>query len=109
MSLAPYCNKNLIGSFVESSCGNTFEYEVNKFSDDWWSESFCRKGTGRSCRHRVACYPHIVWVSSNPINDSGWRYANVKKTVAYIVTNENELGHPIVEKWDIKKHIKFQE
>ena len=50
----------------------------------------------------VSGYPHRVWVSENPVNDSGWRYALVKKTVAYIVTDEADDGSPVVKKWFIK-------
>ena len=41
----------------------------------------------------------------NPIEniDSGFRYARVLKTVAYIVVDEDEYGDAIVEKWNIKK------
>jgi len=31
------------------------------------------------------------------------RYAKVLKTVAYLVTDEDECGEPVVERWDIKK------
>jgi hypothetical protein len=34
--------------------------------------------------------------------DSGWRYANVKKTVAYIIVDEDE-GGPVLERWYIKQ------
>ena len=49
-------------------------------------------------------WPHRVWVT-NPIEniDSGFRYARVLKTVAYIVVDEDEYGDAIVEKWNIKK------
>jgi hypothetical protein len=49
-------------------------------------------------------YPHRVWVSENPVNDSGWRYALVKKTVVYIVVDEADDGQPVVQKWSIKAH-----
>jgi len=38
--------------------------------------------------------------------DAGWRFANVKKTVAYILTND-ENGEDVVEKWYIKKNVKY--
>ena len=38
------------------------------------------------------------------ICDGSVRFANVKKTVAYICIGEDECGKPIIEKWKIK-HI----
>jgi hypothetical protein len=59
------------GAFIEKDHGNLFEYDLH-------GESLLPE------------YPHRVWVSENPVNDSGWRYALVKKTVAYIVVDEDE-------------------
>ena len=73
------------GAFIEKDHGNLFEYDLH--GDDTF-----------------AGYPHRVWVSENPVNDSGWRYALVKKTVAYIVTDEADDGQPVVQKWSIKAH-----
>jgi hypothetical protein len=36
-----------------------------------------------------------------------WRAANVKGTVCYIAVDEGEGGKPVIEKWDIKKHVKY--
>jgi hypothetical protein len=73
------------GAFIEKDHGNLFEYDLHG------EDTF-------------AGYPHRVWVSENPVNDSGWRYALVKKTVVYIVTDEADDGQPVVEKWSIKGH-----
>jgi hypothetical protein len=73
------------GAFIEKDHGNLFEYDLHG------EETF-------------AGYPHRVWVSENPVNDSGWRYALVKKTVVYIVTDEADDGQPVVQKWSIKAH-----
>ena len=73
------------GAFIEKDHGNFFEYDLHG------EDTF-------------AGYPHRVWVSENPVNDSGWRYALVKKTVVYIVTDEADDGQPVVEKWSIKGH-----
>jgi len=81
--------KDPIGVFVEKDVGNFFEYSHN---DD--PISVCED------------FPHKVWVGGI-VNDHGWRYANVKKTVAYIVTDEDEFGLPVIEKWDIKKHREY--
>jgi hypothetical protein len=39
--------------------------------------------------------------------DSGYRYATVKKTVAYVVVDEDEFGLPVVEKWNIKQRRSY--
>lgn len=73
-----------IGQFTEKEVGNYFEYSVN---DDAipFAENF----------------PHKVWVLD------GYRYADVKKTVAYIVVDEDENGQPVTEKWQLKKNKKY--
>lgn len=95
MSYAPMSHlESLLGSFRIR--GNRlpveFEYEANDASDSWLP---------------IVNYPHRVWVSSFPINESGWRYANVKKTVAYIVVDEDDWGQPVIEKWNITAHRTF--
>lgn len=37
------------------------------------------------------------------ICDGSVRFANIKKTVAYVCIGEDEMGKPIVEKWSIKR------
>jgi hypothetical protein len=36
------------------------------------------------------------------ICDGSVRFANVKKTVAYVCVDQDECGKPVVEKWNIK-------
>ena len=83
--------KDPIGVFVEKDTGNYFEYSDNeepmKIMED---------------------FPHKVWVASGQIaGDSGFRYAHVKKTVAYIVVDEDEFGLPVIEKWHLKKRTDY--
>jgi len=86
-----------IGSFVEKEEGNTFEFSRNK--DALEGEAFI------GC---CGCLPHKVWVASAQIGgDSGYRYADVKKTVAYIAVDEDEYGKPVMEKWHIKKKTDY--
>lgn len=80
-----------IGRFVEKDTGNYFEYSLNdepmNFGED---------------------FPHKVWVGGGGVAGmTGWRYAHVKKTVAYIVVDEGDLGQPVVEKWDIKMNVEY--
>ena len=77
-----------IGVFTEKSAGNVFEYSVN---DDPIMEE----------------WPHKVWVGGGQINDSGYRYALVKKTVAYVVVDENDWGEAVEEKWNIKSNREY--
>ena len=86
MSFAPIpflCDT--VGIFTEKEVGNYFEYSLD--TDNTFEG-----------------YPHKVWVT-NPIEgiDSGFRYANVKKTVCYIMVDEDENG-PVIEKWFLKKN-----
>lgn len=84
--------KDPIGCFVEKEVGNYFEYSVN---DDMDMPSYYH-------------WPHKVWVGGEGVCGMlGYRYANVKKTVAYIVTDEDDCGEPIVEKWYLKKNTEY--
>jgi len=78
-----------VGRFVEKEVGNYFEYSVN--DDDF---DFCKE------------FAHKIWVGGL-VNDQGYRYANVKKTVAYICVDEDEFGLPVLEKWDIKQNVEY--
>ena len=88
MALAPMNVEPLLGEFVEKEFGHYFHYSVN---DDMDMPDFAK-------------YPHKVWVGGI---DHQYRYAEVKKTVAYIVTDEDEYGKPVIEKWLIKKNIAY--
>ena len=43
-------------------------------------------------------FPHKL------ITNDGFRYANIKATVAEIAVDEDEYGQPVVEKWQIYSH-----
>jgi len=81
-----------IGQFTEKEVGNYFEYSVNDDIGKWWM------GETQDVAEK---FPHKVWVGD------GYRYANVKKTVAYIVVDEDENGMPVTEKWYLKKNTKY--
>lgn len=74
-----------IGCFVEKEVGNYFEYSVN---DDPLNS--CNE----DCLHKI-------WVGD------GYRYGTVKKTVAYVVVDEDEFGLPVMEKWRLKKNNEY--
>ena len=76
-----------IGVFVEKDTGNYFEYSVN---DEPLSSQLGED------------FPHKVWVGGEGVcGMRGYRYGNVKKTVAYIITDEDENG-PVLERWFLK-------
>jgi hypothetical protein len=85
--------KDPIGAFQEKDVGNWFEFSMNDEQDSY-------------AKAIKLNYPHKVWVGGGQINDSGWRYANVKKTVAYVLVDEDE-GGPILERWFLKKHKEY--
>ncbi len=80
--------KDTIGAFVEKDRGNTFEYSTNDERAPWCD------------------FPHKVWVGGT-VNDQGYRYATVKKTVVYVAVDEDERGQPVVEKWNIRGHREY--
>jgi len=87
VSFPPYGDGSILGCFDEKECGNFFEFSENR--ENYYTE-----------------YPHKVWVTTPWHMDGGWRFAKVKKTVAYILTNDED-GNDVVEKWYIKKYRKY--
>jgi len=84
MSYAPahISQDKIAGMFVEKDHGKTFEYmNATAFPEDKFRD-----------------YKHLVFVGPNQET----RFALVKKTVAYIVTDETETGL-VVEKWNINR------
>jgi hypothetical protein len=77
-------SSKIIGEFLEVDYGLSFSYAL---CDPEKDQFFIEKG-----------YLHIIDMVG------GTRYGLVKKTVIYIVVDENEEGL-VVEKWNIKKHI----
>jgi hypothetical protein len=85
---------NTIGCFTEKDHGQYFEYSNNTDRVENCSE-WC-------------CFPHLVWVGDTAGGAPGYRYATVKKTVAYIVVDEDESGRPVIEKWQLKKNNPYE-
>jgi hypothetical protein len=88
MSLAPMSVEVVLGEFVEKDCGNYFHYSENNHCFMDFHKDF----------------PHVVWVGGI---GQQYRYANVKKTVAYIAVDEDEYGNAVVEKWKLKKNVQY--
>ena len=89
MSFAPYNNEpgmiqpRLLGAFEIAKFGATYEYSARPEGD--------RQGMWPG-------YPHRIFTCD------GDRAALVLKTVAYVITDENEDGSPVFEKWELKRH-----
>jgi hypothetical protein len=91
MSFAPYGNNNrnadqgkVLGFFIEKDYGLFFEYAERTdalFPDDFRPE-----------------FPHVIFVGFGEV-----RLANVKKTVATILRDEDD-----VQKWHIKGHRVYE-
>lgn len=77
-------NEQNTGEFVEVEFGNYFTY---KRTNDFWA-----------LQHG---FLHEIDVLD------GIRYGNVKKTVAYVCTDEDAEGKPVIDKWQIKKHLMY--
>lgn len=101
MSYAPHCNDHvhyqllagvvpsvlpiIFGRFEDADHSSTFEYAERRHPDDNFAPEF----------------PHIIYVGPN---GEETRLAKVLKTVAYVVTDEDANGNPVIEKWQIKHH-----
>jgi hypothetical protein len=78
------CNAGVVlGSFIERERGHRFEFATR---DPLRVRFFAPE------------FPHAVFVG--PFSEE--RAALVMRTVAYIVTDEDAAGFPVVEKWEIK-------
>lgn len=79
-----------IGEFQEVDYGKYFSYrkvQEGEFPQSWIEQGFDKV---------------ITFVDDNI------RLAKVLKTVVYIVTDEDEEGNPVVDKWNIKKHYRYE-
>src|SRR6056300_570146 len=88
-----------VGQFVERDTGNYFEYSLNPADTVLAPPAH----GGRNME-----YPHIVWVGGEGVcGMRGYRYAKVLKNVVHIITNEDDYGRAVVEKWHIKNHSEY--
>jgi len=91
MGFAPYTNDRLpadecpvVGGFREKEFGHFFHFTdaVNSPFDG---------------------FNHVIFVG----DDNHRRFAKVLKTVAYVVTDIDDDGEPVVQKWEIKDHKEY--
>lgn len=71
----------ILGVFQEKEHGHWFEYRLTE--DEW--------ALKQGLTHEIA----IAYGEK--------RYAQVKKTVAYVAVDEDEYGKAVLEKWSIKR------
>jgi hypothetical protein len=91
MGLATMDNyQTTVGQFTERSVGKTHEY------------SNVPAGYFREWGGNWSMFKHKLWTLD------GHRYALIKKTVAYIVVDEDDAGLPVIEKWDIANHKNWE-
>jgi hypothetical protein len=83
---------SILGRFNERDTGNLFEFSKNPAHGVFANP----QGTDE--------FPHLVWVSDNPVNGWPYRYARVLKTRAHVVVDEDEFGNPVVETWHFKQN-----
>lgn len=75
---------SILGQFKEVDHGSFFEFSKNN--------------TG----YKEDEFPHLIWLF-----DGEYRFAIVKKTVAYIAVDEAADGSFVTEKWQIKNYRKY--
>ena len=76
----------VLGEFQEKDCGKHFTYAENPDNKEG---------------HFSYGFPHIIFVDD--FGGYGYRYGSVLKTIAYLCTDEDQYGLPVVEKWNIKQ------
>lgn len=97
MAYAPH-GVTVSGSFVEKDHSKTFEYVENP-NKEMVLHTPAHGG-------RLTQFPHLIYVG--PLQET--RVALVKKTVAYVVTDEFESNGTTfytIEKWIIKNHREY--
>ncbi len=73
-----------VGEFTEVDYGHTFTYR--KTTDQW------------AIKNNL---PYEVDVAADT------RFANITSSRCYMAIDEDSEGKPVIERWKIRKHIKF--
>jgi hypothetical protein len=91
VNYAPYGDGTILGRFNLKE--NNYLFEFSTATEQVFGPNF---------------FPHKIWVSHGSVGtEQNFRYGEVKKTVVYIVVDEDEMGNPVVQKWNIKNHTLF--
>lgn len=86
---APLGDGSILGAFRSKETDALFEFSAAKEDEKVFGARFA----------------HKVWVD----NGESFRFAEVKKTVAFVVVDEAEDGSAVVEKWATKGFRSFVE
>lgn len=106
MAYAPPRVYGLDGCFQHKETGAVFEYadiENDALSGVVYGKALYEWDKAQGATHVVFVGP---WCPG--INDRMSRAAIVKKTVAYVATDEDEYGRAVWEKWPIVKHCQYK-
>ena len=87
------------GIFREKEFGVLFEYATLCPAHAFFEHDKCIGAT-----HLVYVGP---WCKPQPGVDRGTRAAIVKRTVAYVAIDEDDMGRPVWEKWSLKNHVEY--
>lgn len=79
-------NSNNVGEFVEQDYGHTFTYR--KTTDSW------------ALQHGLE---YEVDVGDDR------RYAKISKTRCYMAIDEGSDGKPVIERWNIRRHVVYNQ
>ena len=99
MALRHSDSPNLAGRFEEKDFGHLFEYI--RLDPDNPHHAY---DISIGATHQVYVGP---WCTPQPDIDRGTRAAIVKRTVAIVAVDEDDMGRPVWEKWQIKKHMEY--
>jgi hypothetical protein len=78
-------NTENLGEFQEKTCGKWFSYRLT--SNPW------------ALSHGLNFEIDVL---------DGVRFAKVKKTVVYVCTDETDTGAPVLQHWEINKHLQYK-
>lgn len=84
---APHGDSSIRGCFTHKDHNTFFEFSTAPADEQFFGDYYDSK----------------VWVHAVPDTAGAYRLARVKKTVAYVIVDEDENGNPVVEKWMLKK------
>lgn len=89
----------IAGRFREKEFGRVFEYILLDPHNHQHGYDISIGAT-----HLVYVGP---WCRPQPGIDLGSRAAIVKRTVAYVAVDEDDMGRPVWERWSIKNHMEY--
>lgn len=82
-----YSENKAIGAFREKDFDKLFEYRLSEGNTPL----------------QLNLFKDLGFIHEIAMSDGSVRFANVKKTVAYVVIDEDINSQPIIEKWQIKQ------